>query len=799
MNYRDVKKILIVPFAIPWRGVNGYEWNGETDIRTWAQGFPGATVTTPKDIDAPAGGGLNEFGRLDLITFHDNSGKTVDSTIYRDMVVREIDEASEDLAEVEDHDKGLLRVTISDFRDYYDDYGALLCDINTRLKNGKLAEESANPGTKKEWTAKEVFPFLFAMLPGTPIITSWSEFWGLNLRDPENIRGEGEPIKQHLQTLLDEFGLLPQRQPDGNYAVSRRASSTLKYGFATDSLGKQKKIKEKNYEQAAATNVVRPPAVMVLGKRRVRRITVKYVPVLEDQDGLIYRLEDIVRKYDYTMDKLKAQRFVGDEKSFEDVTRALGGVEHDRIKKLFRQAYTKYAPAFLFSGGTVGSGVKSIGLDLTSLGLGGLGAQQSASKKNIVGVSPDDAALVPLLPALPFAVYKSEASVQDLNVPSDKAKKKKGDLGPYFISQPIARGLQVDEGFYSDYATVSKEFKARLRAARSKGKGRRGLIAMYSARAKSILDSLLEAEFALEDTLPGVREIEIKLTELEKDEIKSLLGITLIPKTIDKRMSDQATETARLLKYYAVLAQELKEEGKEDEKKVKDWEDAFKIFDETYSQQGGFQLKMNLPYSILPSGSYTIDEDTGILDSSQPLCHMDKPFMFDSDVAKVGSDGNVWVTYGCEIKINNILGYSAFQFRANDSGDDVICVRACRSGPIKSKVIKTDGRIYEADLGTPINIGEFYEECRGKATQELLIPQTVQGMTYEWAGLRDVVLHGGAQSVQHTWDGDIGTTFLSVNAPNALMPLGPPSLADASKRASKNVQVIARRIAGWLR
>ena len=225
LDMQFAKKIDVRPRVIPWRGVNGFEFAGQADPLTWLLTRTRQTVTQPPPVTAESPG-FEYLGDLVLTSFDHASGAEIDKITYRDIMLETsgIEEITRQLAEVKDHDKGTIRVPITDIRRYYN-HGAYFGAMNLKLKSGEIDPFSTKDGVEEPWTAIDAFEYLFASLPGSPLIAQHSELRTLTLRNPGPLQGDGRPIVDVLQKLLNQYGLVALLLPDGNYVVSSKNGS----------------------------------------------------------------------------------------------------------------------------------------------------------------------------------------------------------------------------------------------------------------------------------------------------------------------------------------------------------------------------------------------------------------------------------------------------------------------------------------------------------------------------------------------------------------------------------------------
>lgn len=793
LNLKDLKRIRIVPKKMPWRSVNGVEFDGGISIRTWKNFRSRATVTGDRPpIPPPSGGGVPHFSDLVLRTFKGQSGDVIDEIRYKDIYVDStgIEEVTRGLANIQAHNSGIVRVPLTDIRKYYRKLGPFFGQINARMKSGKLLPTGLNGGST--WTFEEVVDYLFSQLPGSPAVDPDSDFRGRSYDDPV-LEGEGEPVVEHLEKLLDGAGLKAQMLPDGNYTVSRRYSTVLSVRDIPDSVGRWRTIAEIHYERAAAAIVDRPPAVWAVGPRIVRRGSFPYVAVLQDLDGRYYTIGAICRRWGYSIGSLNAQVFSSSQTRFNDVPPNLGpesgaggdeaaqdigqlspspddggiaggggpaggdggsiegGEElHFKRQDILKQAYKIYAPAFLLSDDQDGP------------------------------LNDPETVFVPYLPLVKAAWYKHELSKLS-EVPKDEGGA--GDLDEYILLGPVIRGQTVAMRYMRNFEEFRKIFDAR-------SSGDRAVLANYTAlnsaweRALSaVVSDFLAAQ---KGALSTLQQEKLAQFGVAIDETGMELGNDRsVAREMGELMPESQRETAvrELLKDWGydsikIAHAKVANEGMEDwGKKVAEWAKKFQTFREIYEKRIAIPCRYNTPQQVLGEGVASIDARTGILSSSVPLAVVDQPFFFSGDAQTVIGDGAVVVTFGYELKGSEMECWTNFLFDAVIPDDPAEDARpnfagSSRSSPIKAETVRMKSRMYQMDNGTPVNYNECWSEAKSKASSMLAQPAAVEGMTYELIGLRKAVLYAGVNSVQHELEGLKGMTHVSVNAPGARGPLG---------------------------
>lgn len=782
LDMKDVKTLKVHARDVPWRPAGGQEIHGQIDIKTYFTLFSNQTVTETRPLPEPKGGGLNPFGDLVLSSYDEKGGQLVDEHRYTDVYVDlgGVEAAGQDLAEIETKPVGKARVPLTDIRKWYK-CGSLVCAINRRLKSGNWDPGTTKDGKSDPWTLREVLQFLLSQLPGSPSMVSYSdpiEKAG-QFDPPTNVVGEGEPAAEHLQKLLDHFGLVAGLLPTNHYVITRKHARRYQYKEAPGKFGKKLEVPKGgsglHYERRSSTQTDRPPAVAVLGKRRIRRGTFNYIPVLPWIDGRHYPMQAVLDMMGYSKFSLDAQVFSRSDKKFRDVgpdpgrlTGGNDGQRHEKHRKILMQAYRVYAPAFLFpeSGG-------------------------SLSAMPDLQANPH-----PYLPVKECPWYVRELGGQE--IPSDTLRES-GDQDEYVLLKPVVRGCRVGRQFFTDFGTVEKYFQGQVAGVNKAAAAMRQLLKLKEDELKAIgerlvtADDIAQATFRTDEARNKWKaDNAAKFIDINRDSAMAAAALGF-GEVFSKKLVSQAMgtgvllnfEIASLLRSITYLKQVV---GRFDDK-IGGWKNQFEVFKRVYERRGGVELTYNIPMGVLEDVS--VDPETGLLKSQEPLCHVDKPMFPDGDSAKVVSDGEVTVTYGYELKENNIAARTAFLF-APDSQDDraipnAVFAGVCSSSPLKAVSVPMNSRMYLLDLSTPVNFTACLTEARSKAAPLLEIPRQVEGYTYEIDGFRAYWLDGGVSSIQHTWEGarTPAYTVLAVGSSGGSLPAGPAFVTE--RKATPNV------------
>lgn len=787
MDYSDAKNLKLNVDAVPWRGADGGpDFPGPMSIRAWHElkSKGSGTKAKPK-----ASTGLNLSGQLIL---KDESGEGIGDTVTIEGVyVDNAEEISQDLANAQEHSDGEILIEFSDVRRFYPDHGALLGRINCRLrggiydpltvKNPKAKDDRGvgsgkNPTITKQddeaWPFRDVIEFLFSQLPGSPEV----HLDGLkDLPEPEEIDQVGTSIVNVIKALLDDYRLVAKMQPDGSYLIAKQAIKHLAPGEVAPSIGNKAKPKNVAYETKSVTFRHIPPVAMVLGRRRLRRMTCYFVPVFKDVDERIYRLSDIGKLWDgYSLDQVNRQVPLQPHKSFQDVPPALvrrqsqGAADaaralsnplavlgfsasqaaaaeeaadlHFRRQEIMRnQAYQLYAPARLFD--------------------------EDAAKRNHNGVpflEDRDQTPVNWLPMMEAPLYEKELKeIFPRSVPG------RSGMGGVVLTPPVVRGARTCQVFYTDAFKATFHIRHRISSN----------VAWLNELAPAMTETLKKTVAEISATELRTQESVKSGKDLDSKIASSIWGATGIDFGINGRYAKVMEKLVHI---------EADKEAAEDEvrrvkilaesviSKIADLErDFLKIIGKFFTE-GGIHLTGNLPHGVIPGGAYALDTTTGLLKFPDPVCVFMPPLVLNPETAIVAADGGVTVTFGHEVNRNEPTDFSSILF-ARDKGGKVEMCGACRPSHVKPYVIHDpDLQILEDDLGNPMNFEHCANQARRKAEPLLSGEPAYEGYKAQYSGFVKCVLERSVDSVQYVWDGDQAHTTVAINAPKCDMPLGSP-------------------------
>lgn len=764
----DVKKLQLNVPGIEWRPVNGMEFDGGLDIRSWAR-FKSSQTTTADRPPAPEpkGQGLNLFGDLVLRQRQYPTGKLIEEMKYSNVYVDStFIESTEDLANILEHQEGEITVALTDIRRYYADYGPFFGRINCRRKTGAWDRETIRENGKP-WDFSDVVQFLFTQLVGSPAVDKESDLFVEIVDPPMGVEGQGEPAFEHLERLLERFGFKAQMQPDGNYAVNKVFSRRL--GKLSIPTGVRKPARDaeeilaESSERLTANSTHRPPAMVGLGPRRVQRMTAPCVAVLQNpEDGLYYEIEVAAKKMGYSMEELNRQVFSTPELQFDDVPPRRGeslisDELHERRRAALRMAYRLYLPAFLFLDG-------GRGVDL------------------------DDPAIdeIPFLPMVACPWYKSQLKAIEKQHPAPKGGAK-GDLEDFVLLPPVVRGHTTGDTLFPGFKECQEAFQAQLLELGESLRREQFLHAIYTRKAKGAAEDLLRSERVAFDTKSDAKLKEFGVQaggplDIGGDirQAAAELGV-VFPEAERIKATTESQTSLHLLKHFTELAKRQTKRILEHEKPLVDLERNFENFKKAYEDRRMIPARMTIGQQVLVD-PVSVDTATGLIQSSAPLCRTTRPIFFDGDDQEVAADGAVTITFAHELKGSGPSSFTNYLFFADDGGDpdkvaEVKFGGCHRSSPIKAKVFPIESREYLEDNGNPMNWNACYSEAKAKATAQMALPRRAPGWTLELHGMRKAILDAGAIAIHHEWDGDVGRTYVVVNAPGAPLPWLPAGAA----------------------
>lgn len=762
----------------------------------WAGGDPG-----PKDILAASkgggpgrtqtaggsggggnvGGGLKRFGPLVMqSTFN---GKALPALVYEDIFVGSgTEELAVGISDARAHNKGKVRVQLTDIRSTYK-HGAFFGRINCRMaSSGNWVRSTTKNGKGSPWTAIQVFEFLFSELPGSPGIDPQSQIYAAQFRGspPVDLEGEGEPIIHVLDQLLARYGLVARLLPDNSYFLGNDLGGDYGPGQYAEDVGNKVNAEHIREERKSISfSPTRSAAVMVVGKRRVRSITVPYVPVIKDpKSGRIFPMTDKkCRDLGMQLKDVKEQVFRNSERSFREVSPKYTR-EGDKRRQMFREwAYRVYAPAAAF--GKAASGTQ-----------GGAGD----------GMLEEEFADIPFMPMREAPWLRSDLAKHGITT-NVSSKPGSGAFKEWILHPPVVWAAGFRQDFFKDFEAIKEFFDLMLEGEKNASKMIDSEIEKYGQAIRDLGPSIskADAEMAKRFNAGDANSkyafngsFFIGLLADVAEAVKEKFSGSA--KTLSASMNSgslEALQQKNLLENSLKIWKELSGKTLDSSRK---WKNKFKEFKEAFEFNRGVLAWANFPHGVMMEGSYSLDSQTGLLKFHDLMCKAEQPFLLQPDGAVAIGDGAVMVNFGYEIKNNLLSDFTSVLFVAKDSPNESVtdgpsaisAVSACgmnRSCGIKPVTEKDPNlRLYENSAGQPFNVTEVVTQAASRAVGQLRVPRAAIGYTYVLQGLRKAVLDAGISSVQHEYDGKRAATTVMVNALGGRGPLGAPQKGGEGKR-----------------
>lgn len=773
LNLEDVEKILIDVKAIPWGG-NVYP--GLLSIQAF-QSLKPTTVAESPGAKVHQGPGFGNFGDLVLKSF-DGEGSWHTPITYSRIFIAEsgIEEIQRDIARVRLHQEGKIRVQITDVRMFYRKYGALLQRFNCRRPGGefdqitlKRKSGAATSGSQavrpdvasgggsgpgqtvvagqesgdsySPWTIQELMKFLFAQLPGGPTILAHSDLMKDELEPPVDIIGEGEPIVEWISKLLSQYGYEAHLMPDSQTYLIMRLGKKVEYGKIATAPDQWETITDCHYERKTVWLKNRPPAVSVIGKRRIRRASTFYIPVFQSaDDGMFYKLSAVESVYGYPLSKVNKQVMVGHEKNFRDVPPIGTRKGFMRGMSLRKGAYKMYAPAGAFPDG-----------------------------KNRATLQ--DLQRQPFMPMKKCPVYLDELKAW-MGMESDVEENQEGDKGPFALVAPIVRAYRYGKGFFKDFSKMKEHFDAVMSYVDREVHWAQTALNWVEARLTKV-----NLDGPQHDLTPGklnVRKYLGLTDQILKFFDQELARDAELTALIDKEKADKLAEEEAVLSGRKPTREEI-QIANESLARAKAWQKAVSAEFSKYAQafqKGGVELaKCQQPWGFIPRGDYSINTQTGIIIFGEPAVRCLQPFLLDPDRGEVYADGAVTVTFGHELNTNMPQDFTTVSFCPDadnpDEGAQPVCVSLCYPTAMPAHVeLASNLQLYEDQTGVPFNKSACVSEASSYAHGVLKMAQRVDGYTYELDGLRKAVLEGGVNTIEHKLEeSGLAYTHVYVNAP----------------------------------
>lgn len=766
LDYADLKD-LDVPEGPQWFDAG----MGPKDIRTFFAGA-GSTGGEPQlqlGAGAAGGGGLAAFG--DLVMSSSYGGEAQPTMTYSNIFVASegTEELTGDLSDERSHSLGKVRVQLTDIRSTYE-HGSFFGRINCRMPvSGKWVKNTTEDGRGSPWSAQKVLIFLVSELTGSPRVHFASTIFGrefAKMPPPVDVVGQGEPAAEHLARLLRQYGLTAYLLPDNNYLLAGELDATWGQGEYAFRAGEVATVDERflrSEKKAVSMAVTRAAAVLVVGKERRRAITLPYVPVIKDpKSGRILPMnEENCEALGIALDDVKHEVFRDSAKNFRQV-KPLKKKEGFLRAQMFREwAYKMYAPATAFA----------------------------TKEANEVGLSLEEFAELPFMPMHEAPWKKADLAKHGL---ADKASKpkKNGALGDFVLYPPVVFAAGMRQGFYKDFDAIKDFFKRQLEGLEVEQDLYDFVLSNLEDRVKDLPASILEADKQLStrfDSKKAKREYGVFVGGLldsgaDKNAARAFGGVAdpVGHAFLAATKGHSLREYTELLDSAVAILKEAKIQ--DDEKKLeREIRANFKKFETVFKEYRGVQAWANFPHGPVSDREYSLDENTGLLSFSRPMCRAEQPFLLQPEGAAVAADGAVYVTFGYEYNFNLMSDYTSVLMVAKPDADGsaTAVVAGLNRGSAVKPVVERDQnlRLYEDENGNPYNVTEVVTAAIAKGLGALTVQRSAVGYAYVLQGLHQASLDAGISSVQHEFDGDRASTHIMVNSPGARGgPLGKPKL-----------------------
>ena len=755
INLEDLGKIRLYPYEVRFRSTNDLAYESGLPISAFLK-LKGTTTTARPPLEGRAEG-LNEFGELVLRTYSDGNPAKIVS--YHDIFVDTsgLEEVTDDLANVLDHNEGVVRVPLTDIRQFYAGRAPLYQRINYHVASGKYDPESIHYDNVsdsltslkrkngKPFTASQVFRFLFSQLPGSPPCLTNLGANLSNFEDPQDIVGGGQPVVEVIQRLLDQNGLEACFQPDGSYVLNYKTVDKDLGSKVPTEPGKLSDIPYVHYEKKTHSISTHPAIVEVIGKKKVRQSRTPYRAVIKDLDGVWRDIDDIEDLWKYEKGSIAKQTLTSSDKSFDDVPpgdKAKGdqAILYHRRRELLRdQAYKVYAPGWLIFGEKI---------------------KPAYGGPEKYGFREDDVDAYPTLPITELPLYKKQFKDLYKQIPRPVDVPEADEV---VWVPPVVSGSYNTSGMFKDFEAVEKRWKSLL--ATEKEWLKEGNDALKQAKKKAQkwkkqqglwVDSIDQNKLYGSNLLTGLVQ-----------SIREATGIGPTELTDHDEFADEAT--AYLEKARAATQENIKLYQKwvtEGTKALKQRATNFATLKRVYKKFGVVWLKYNVPHQVL-SGGYAIDRKTGIIKFSKPMFVSIKPFYLDSETEEISRPAEIEVLYGYESNMNTKGDYTTVQVGGDPDGAvDVLAVQALAAIP--PYIMRAPSlRFAQEETGTPMNAETIKNAALDMAKPMLSQPRDATGYDRQYIGLWKVVLDMGVSMVTHDFDGDVAYTHVAINAPSA--------------------------------
>ena len=784
INMKDLNEIKIKPYPVRFRSAYTEAVPNGIPISVFVKKGKDKVSGSGRDPLKGLDSGLNEFGSLTMNTQTGGGVLSGNVVEYRDIYVDSsgLEEVTEDLDEILDHDQGIIRVPLTDIRQFYAGRSPLYQRINYHVASGKYDPESiyfenaedavTEKGREKgkPFTSSQIFSFLFSQLPGSPPCHTDKGVNLSTLPEPQDIVGGGQPVVEVIQRLLDQNGLEACFQPDGSYVLATKAvAEDIKNKVPTE-IGKLTYIPYIHYEKKTHSISSYPALVEVIGKKKVRQFRAPYVAVVQDTDGVwrdIKAIEELWEywptdkngtKHPWTNGAIATQALLSSDKSFDDVPpgdRAIGDkalLYHRRREILRTQAYKVFAPAWLIRSEQI---------------------KPSYGGQKLYGFREGDVDVYPTLPMMECPIAEHQFDELYKQIPRPKGSSWWGGVGSQrnvVWVPPIVSGSHHTSGLFENFSAVARHYSSLERASYLK-------LEEAKAALKQLQDSFMSYRKQEENVLSALKQNKLYGSNLLTGLVKDIREATGIGPSELSDFDDTAQES---MSYLARVIETVSESIKTHQTSIKNMKSTlkthkenFKAFKTVYGKFGSVWLKYNIPHQVL-SGGYSIDRKTGIIKFSKPMFIAKKPYYFDSETEEISKEADVEVMYGYESNTNTKYDFTTVQVGSTTVGQKRVEALAMQvGGGMSPYIIRAPSlRLAQEETGALMNVESIKTAAENMASGILKQPSDATGYDRQYIGLWGIILDRGVSQITHEFDGDVAYTHVAFNAPSAFHPGG---------------------------
>jgi hypothetical protein len=720
----------------------------EADFRLWgAAGFkesagpftmhvlasargPGKTTTsdaTPNGIKR--GGALTLKTRL-------NNQQTSDSKVTLTplfLTSSAIEEMQEDIDENVPHTKGRVRMTVTDIRYWWREFGTPVYGrYNMVLDNAQIDAATVDPSTGEPWSILKVIDYLCVCLPGQPRVTFSKRILASDPNPPMNLDMKMELPAVWLERLLLAYGWELHLSNNSNVYIARRGDEHTLDSFPSTPGGSPRGLGvEKNYRKKTQYILERPEAAVVVGGQRERRVRMAYEPAFIDEDNEVRRMADLPALWGYSVEQARASACLKSEKAYADIPARDIIQKNARTKIAQKDFFKLYAPSALFGNqGLFGSGPVSSGTTRDYW--------RFEKRKH------------PFFPAQDAWWTPNELAAMGVSnkTPASAVLVKTG---------AIIRANLIRQRYYPSADDVQSQYEA-WRQRQNEAKN--ALLQQLSqkrqeAAAISASEPDWESMSQFDKTKATLSRGQDRLLELiDRD-------VAYMNRQQEKGLAEKKQIQQRIAKEAAAIGKQIDEINESlDENAVK-----VSAIVNSVAKYGFARLWVNVPWGIVEEGEAEFDPETGLVMFQDIVGIMEAPSTYDRESINLIADGIVEVTFGTKVFRHHPADWSIWTFRAVD-GEKPALVRISEASNLRPYRIEDENLVvHENEAGVALNADEAAERAADLAASVLGSTTKQDGYAYSYPGFWNVSTSDDINSVGWEWDGDVAHTLIQANFP----------------------------------